>query len=89
MNSDQIQDFLNKITANKPQYVKINFQKREPIYGLFLTNEKDSKDLSIKNFWRIVTKKNFDQYKKSRDVSLSRIFNGSEMTRLSLLTEEF
>jgi hypothetical protein len=62
MNSDQIQDFLNKITANKPQYVKINFQKREPIYGLFLTNEKDSKDLSIKNFWRIKGCKPFPHF---------------------------
>ena len=89
MNSEQIQSFLNKTTADKTPYVKINFQKREPIYGLFLTKEKDYHDLSTKNFWRIVSRKNFDQYKKSGDVNLSRIYNGSEMTRLSLLTDEF
>lgn len=89
MNSEQIQIFLRKTISEKSQYVKISFQKREPIYGLFLTNEKDYQDLSTKNFWRIVSRKNFDQYKKSGDVNLSRIFSGSEMTRLSLLTEEF
>lgn len=89
MNSEQIQIFLRKTASEKSQYVKISFQKREPIYGLFLTNEKDYQDLSTKNFWRIVSRKNFDQYKKSGDVNLSRIFSGSEMTRLSLLAEEF
>jgi hypothetical protein len=89
MNSEQIQSFLNKVASEKSPYVKINFQKRESIYGLFLTNERDYKDLSTKNFWRVVSKKNIDQYNKSRDVNLSRIFNGSEITRLSLLTEEF
>lgn len=89
MNSEQIQKFLRKITSQKNQYLKISFQKRDPIYGLFLTEERDYQDLSTKNFWRIVSRKNFDQYNKSGDVSLSRIFNGSEMTRLSLLTDEF
>ena len=89
MNSEQIQNFLRKKISQKNQYVKISFQKRPPIYGLFLTDEKDYKDLSTKNFWRIVTQKNLDQYNKSGDINLSRIFNGSEMTRLSLLAEEF
>jgi carboxypeptidase C (cathepsin A) len=89
MNSEQIQSFLSKSTTDKNPYVKVSFQKREPIYGLFLTTERDFKDLSTKNFWRIVSKKNFDQYKKFKDVNLSRIYNGSEITRLSLLTDEF
>jgi hypothetical protein len=88
MNSEQIQNFLSKTASGKNQYVKINFQKREAIYGLFLTNERDYKDLSTKNFWRVVSRKNIDQYNKSGDVSLARIFNGSEITRLSLPTEE-
>ena len=89
MNSEQIQNFLSKNISEKSQYVKISFQKRESLYGLFLTGEKDFKDLSVKNFWRIVTQKNFDNYSKSKDVNLSRIFNGSEITRLSLLASEF
>lgn len=89
MNSEQIQNFLGKTPSGKSQYVKISFQKREPIYGLFLTNEKDFQELSVKNFWRIVSRKNFDEYEKSRNVNLSRIFSGSEITRLSLLNDEF
>ena len=89
MNADQIQNFLSgKVTA-KHKYVKIQFQKRDPIYGLFLTSEIDYKELSRKNFWRIVPQKNFDAYNHSQDVNLSRIFNGSEMTRISLLSDEF
>lgn len=88
MNSEQIQSFLiNKTSANK-RYVKIHFQKRNAIHGLFLTEEKDFQDLSKKNFWRIVTEKNFDEYNKSKNAGLSRIFNGSEIIRLSLLSDE-
>jgi hypothetical protein len=89
MNAEQIQTFLSNKISEQNKYVKIQFQKREALYGLFLTQEKDYADLSKKNFWRIVTQKNFDQYNKSKDANLSRIFNGSEITRLSLLTEEF
>jgi len=89
MNSEQIENFLSKKISAKNQYVKISFQKRDPIYGLFITDQTDYKDLKAKNFWRIVTQRNFDQFNKSRDINLSRLFNGSEFTRLSLLTEEF
>ena len=88
MNSEQIQAFLSKNVSSKDQYVKISFQKRETVNGLFLTGEKDYKELSSKNFWRIVTQKNFEQYNKSKDVNLSRIFNGSEISRLSLMKDE-
>lgn len=89
MNSEQIQNFLSSKVTGKNRYVKISFQKRDAIYGLFLTGEKDYKDLSSKNFWRIVTQKHFDEYSRSNNADLARIFNGSEMTRLSLLNEEF
>jgi len=89
MNSEQIQSFLSKNISAKDRYVKISFQKRETVFGLFLTEEKDYKELSSKNFWRIVTQKNFDQYNKSKDLSLSRIFNGSEISRLSLMKDDY
>lgn len=88
MNSEQIKGFLDKNISAKSRYVKIFFQKRESVYGFFLTEEKDYKELSAKNFWRIVTQKNFDQYSKSKDASLSRIFNGSEISRLSMMKDE-
>lgn len=88
MNPEQIKKFIDSKISLKSKYVKIEFNKREPIYGLFITDG-DYKDLSAKNFWRIVTKKNFDAYDKSKDVNLARVFNGAEFSKLSLLSDEF
>jgi|GraSoiStandDraft_4_1057263.scaffolds.fasta_scaffold92304_2 hypothetical protein len=88
MNQEQIKKFIESKTTNNNKYVKIEFSKREPIYGIFITDN-DYKDLSAKNFWRIVTSKNFDAYNKSKDVNLARLFNGTEFSKLSLLSDEF
>ena len=88
MTSDEIKTFLKR-TTEKNNYVKIDFSKRDSLYGIFLTAEKDFPDLSSKNFWRIVTRKHFDEYTKTKSVDLARIFNGSEFTRLSLVTDGF
>ena len=89
MNADQIQNFLESKTTEKNQYVKIDFKTRDTIYGLFVTGTGDYKDLSSKNFWRIVTRKNFDAYSKSKNQELARIFNGAEFTKLTLLSDGF
>ena len=88
MNAEQVKKFIETKITNKDKYVKIEFVKRDPIYGLFITGE-DYKDLSSKNFWRIVTSKNFDAYSKSRDINLAKLFNGFEFSKLSLLSDEF
>lgn len=88
MNSEQIKNFVETKTTDKDKYVKVEFSKREPIYGIFITGA-DYKDLSSKNFWRIVTSKNFDAYNKTKDINLARIFNGSEFSKLTLLSDEF
>lgn len=88
MNPEEIQKFIETKAAPANSYVKIDFKKREPIYGLFLTDG-DYNDLRIKNFWRIVTRKHFDEYNKSKNPNLARIFNGSEFSKLSLLTDGF
>lgn len=88
MNSEQIKKFVETKVTLKNKYVKIEFSKRDPVYGIFITDA-DYNDLSTKNFWRIVTSKNFDNYNKTKDVNLARIFNGSEFSKLSLLSEEF
>lgn len=88
MNANEIKSFVESKITSKDKYVKIEFSKRDPIYGLFVAAE-DYKDLSSKNFWRIVTSKNFDAYNKSKDVNLAKLFNGFEFSKLSLLSEEF
>lgn len=88
MNSEQVKKFIESNITPKDKYVKIEFSKRQPIYGMFITDA-DYQDLSTKNFWRIVTSKNFDAYNKTKDINLARLFNGSEFSRLSLLSDEF
>jgi hypothetical protein len=81
MTQDQIEHFLlpNHLA---PKQVKINFKNRNPVMGLFV-EMKDFHELKTKNFWRVVTERNFDAWSKSRDINLVKIFNGSEFTKLS------
>jgi len=88
MNSDEIEKFLTEKTSASDLYVKIDFKKRDTIYGLFV-RDKDYGDLKSKNFWRIVTRTHFDEYNKSKNLNLAKIFNGAEFSRLSLLSDGF
>lgn len=82
MNVEDIQKFLDKKTTVKNEYVKINFKKRDAIYGLFVKDCKDYSELKTKNFWRIVPRSQFDAYRVSKNVGLAKIFSGSEFSRL-------
>lgn len=81
MNIEQIELFLKKDNPAPEAYVKINFKKRDAVYGLFIKTH-DYNDLKSKNFWRIVTKTHFDQWHKTKNMNLARIFNGSEFKKL-------
>jgi hypothetical protein len=50
--------------------------------GVFI-NASDYSELKKKNFWRIVAAHRKEEYRKSKDINLSRIFNGSEFTKLA------
>ena len=84
MNIEEIEKFLGKQENPGPEVIKIDFKKRDPIYGLFLKGN-DYGELKSKNFWRIVTKLHIDQWKKTKDVNLAKIFNGSDFSKLSLV----
>lgn len=88
MNTEEIEKFLDTKTSVQNNYVKIDFKKRDSIYGLFV-KDKDYTDLKSKNFWRIVTRTHFDEYNKSKNVNLAKIFSGSEFSKLTLLTDGF
>jgi len=83
MNVEEIEKFLDKQEGPKPDMVKIDFKKRDPVYGLFLKGN-DYSELKSKNFWRIVTKLNLEQWNKTKDVNLAKIFSGSDFSKLSL-----
>ena len=67
--------------------VKIEFKKRNTIIGIFVKSP-DYEDLKSKNFWRIVSETHIPEWKKTNDNKLSKIFSGSEFTRLSLAKEK-
>ena len=69
-----------KITSEKT--INIHFKTRSTITGLFIKGN-DYEHLRSKNFWRIVTNANIAQWKKTKDLNLARLFNGTEFTRLS------
>jgi hypothetical protein len=83
MNVEEIEKFLDKQPLKQGQHVKIDFKKRDSIFGLFVKGN-DYDDLKAKNFWRIVTATHMDEYLKSKNISLAKIFSGSEFSRLSV-----
>ncbi len=83
MTTEEIQKFIkgNKVPSN--QALKITFKKRNPVYGVFV-EYKDAAELQAKNFWRIVSKTQFEEWQKSKDINLCRMFNGSDFSKLAL-----
>jgi hypothetical protein len=79
MTNDQIEQFLTSKTSTK--VVDINFKKRNAIRGIFV-NMSDFEDLKSKNLWRIITEARIEDWKRTKDMTLSRIYSGSEFTRL-------
>lgn len=81
MVNDLITKFLEPENLAKKS-VKIEFKKRNAIVGIFVKSA-DYEDLKGKNLWRIVSETHIPEWKKSNDNNLSKIFNGSEFTRLT------
>ena len=82
MTIEQIERFMADDRNDQKAPSKIFFKTRSTVEGVFI-QAADFGELKRKNFWRIVSAKNLEDYNQSRDVNLSRIFNGSEFTKLS------
>ena len=82
MTNKQIENFFSGNKQNINRTIKIAFKNRNPVEGIFIET-RDYDELKSKNFWRIVSNSHIDNYKKTKDINLSRIFSGSEMTKLS------
>ena len=86
MVTELITKFLVPVSLAKKQ-VKIEFKKRNTIVGIFVKSP-DYEDLKAKNFWRIVSETHISEWKKTNDNKLSKIFSGSEFTRLTQAKEQ-
>jgi uncharacterized membrane protein YheB (UPF0754 family) len=81
MTNDIIDKFI-KSKTQKNAKVTIYFKQRATVKGVFLQT-KDYEELKSKNFWRIVSEMKVEEWEKTKDNSLARIYNGAEFTRLS------
>ena len=81
MTSDLIEQFI-ETAKRRNQPVNIHFKTRNTITGLFIHGG-DFNELKGKNFWRIVPVSRLEEWKSTNDMSLCRLFNGTEFTRLS------
>lgn len=81
MTYEQIEDIVQKKRTSDQVVFEIKFKTRNPIKGLFI-KAVDYRELSRKNLWRIVSESHIEEYKKTRNEGLAKIFNGVEFTGL-------
>lgn len=78
MTIEQIERFIG---TEPDGFSKIALKARI-IEGIFI-KAPDFEELKKKNFWRIVTVNKLQEYQKSQDINLSRIFNGQEIVKIA------
>ena len=82
MTIEQIERFMADARNDQAAPSKIFFKTRNTVEGIFI-QATDFTELKRKNFWRVVSAKHLDDYRTSKDINLSRIFNGAEFTKLA------
>jgi hypothetical protein len=82
MTSEQIERFIGSNQVDTRRSTRIFFKARNTFEGIFI-EAPDFVELKKKNFWRIVAANRIEDYRQSKDINLSRIFNGSEFTKLA------
>lgn len=87
MTTEVIAKFLETDNIPTTKSVKIDFKKRNSLIGVFVKGS-DYADLKSKNFWRIVPAPHIEEWQKSRNINLAKIYSGTEMTKLTEVTEK-
>lgn len=81
MTTETITQFIeNKNRKNSA--ISIHFKERSTVKGLFVRSV-DYDELKYKNLWRIVSEGKIEEWHKTKNMDLSRIFNGLSFTRLT------
>ena len=81
MTTDMIEKFVEN-KNRKDKAININFKERSTISGIFIRTP-DYHELKAKNLWRIVSNASIEEWKKTQNTGLARIFNGVSFTRLT------
>lgn len=85
MTSEQIERFLEVKNPSSDETIKIDFKSRNSIKGM-LVKHTDYAELKSKNFWRVVINENLKKWQESKNVEFAKIFNGSDFTKLSIVS---
>lgn len=81
MTTEMIEKFIqNKNRKNAP--VSIHFKERSSVKGMFIHTD-DYDELKYKNLWRIVGHGKIEEWNKTKNMDLCRIYNGVSFTRLT------
>ncbi|MEN9550000.1 MAG: hypothetical protein RIR12_2591 [Bacteroidota bacterium] len=81
MTPEQIEKYIEK-EERKGTPLSIHFKDRQSVTGTFVETA-DYDELKLKNLWRVVTPANINDWNKTKNQNLNRIFNGASFTRLS------
>ena len=83
MNNIAIEKFCEAKKIDWKSCLRIDFKEREPLYG-FIVAAPDYDYLKGKNLWRIVLISNISKWQTTGNLDFAKIFNGDEITKLSL-----
>lgn len=83
MTNEAIEKIVEKAQP-KGSKVKIDFRKRATLVGIFV-KATDYEDLKVKNMWRVVVEPNVSSWNSTNNSSFTRIFNGTEISKLSVV----
>jgi len=76
-----IEQIERVIGTDSDSFTKIILKARI-VEGIFI-KAPDFLELKKKNFWRIVTANKLEEYRQSKDLNLSRIYNGQEFVKIA------
>ena len=80
MTVEKIEHFVQPF-LNQPQYIDVYMKGRNLQPVMFIAS-RDYAELREKNFWRVVPASNVEQWEKTKDHKLERIFSGSLFSSL-------
>ena len=81
MTNEMIEKFI-ETKGRKNAAVNIHFKERSTVKGLFIRST-DYDELKYKNLWRIVHHEKIEEWTRTKNMDLSRIFNGLSFIRLT------
>ena len=81
MTSEMIEKFVES-KSRKSLAVNIHFKERSAVKGMFIRSG-DYDELKGKNLWRVVSDAKIEEWNRTKNMDIPKIFNGLSFTRLT------